>query len=173
MEKYLPYKIHIIGSVGSGKTTLARRLSAKMDLVHYELDNVVWKRCETGDVRRSERERHHHLQKILQSDAWIIEGVHYEWVKQSFKEADVIILLNPHYAIRTFRIIRRFILQKLGLEKSNYKPTFAMLWKMFAWNRHFETVSKSEIVSILSEYNGKLMILKNSKQLEKIFKLEA
>ena len=173
MEKNLPNKIHIIGSVGSGKTTLARRLSAKMDLMHYELDNVVWKRCDTGDVRRSERERNQYLQRILQSDTWIIEGVHYEWVQESFKEADIIILLNPHYAIRTFRIIRRFILQKLGLEKSNYKPTFAMFRKMFAWNRHFETVSKAEIGSILSEYNGKLMILKNSKQIEKIFKLEA
>jgi adenylate kinase family enzyme len=173
MKKQVTYKIHIIGSVGSGKTTLARRLSAKMDLMHHELDNVVWKRCETGDVRRSERERDRYLQSILQSDAWIIEGVHYEWVHESFKEADVIILLNPPYAIRTFRIIRRFILQKLGLEKSNYKPTFAMFRKMFAWNRHFETVSKPEILSILSEYNDKFIIMKNNKQLKKIFKLEA
>lgn len=173
MRKKLPYKIHIIGSVGSGKTTLARTLSSKMNLPHHELDNVVWKRFVTGDVRRSELERDEYLLKIIQSDTWIIEGVHYEWVQLTFKEADVIIFLDPHYAKRTFRIIKRYILQMLGLEKANYRPSFVMFRKMFAWNRHFEDISKPEILTIFNEYKDKMVILKDSKELEKIYKLEA
>ncbi|WP_440338356.1 shikimate kinase [Lysinibacillus sphaericus] len=41
MNKKFPSKIHIIGSVGSGKTTLAKELSAKLNIPYYELDNVV------------------------------------------------------------------------------------------------------------------------------------
>ncbi|MGM0845159.1 MAG: shikimate kinase [Bacillota bacterium] len=37
-------KIHIIGSVGSGKSTLGRKMSSEMDIPLYELDNVVWQR---------------------------------------------------------------------------------------------------------------------------------
>lgn len=55
--KATPNKIHIIGSVASGKTTLAKDLSMKLQIPYYELDNVVWKRSDRGDVRRSEEEK--------------------------------------------------------------------------------------------------------------------
>ncbi|MFF2449464.1 DNA topology modulation protein FlaR [Neobacillus sp. NPDC058068] len=163
-------KIHIIGSVGSGKTTLARTLSAMLKVPHYELDNVVWKRCTTGDIRRTVDERDEYLNSIILTDAWIIEGVHYEWVTQSFQHADVIIFLDTDYAKRTYRIIKRFILQMAGLEKANYKPTFMMFRKMFKWNAYFENESKPEIVKILSQYPDKLIILKDTKEIEKYFK---
>lgn len=47
-------KIHIVGSVGSGKTTFARLLAHRLKLPHYELDNVMWERTQDGDKRRSE-----------------------------------------------------------------------------------------------------------------------
>jgi adenylate kinase family enzyme len=172
MKKNSPAKIHIIGSVGSGKTTLGKKLSAKLNIVHYELDNVVWQRYETGDVRRSVKERDEYLQWITRSDAWIIEGVHYEWVQDSFENADIIILLNPTYATRIFRIMKRFFLQKLGFEKSNYKPTFAMFRKMFAWNRDFEEKSKPELLEILRNYNHKVIIMNGSKDLKQIYEME-
>lgn len=173
MSNNNPAKIHIIGSVGSGKTTLGKRLSANLNIVHYELDNVVWQRGDSGDIRRKAEERDACLHKITGSNAWIIEGVHYEWVHASFKKADLIILLDPPYAVRTIRIIKRFILQKLGIEQSNYKPTFAMFRKMFAWNRYYEEKSKPEILEILKAYEQKVVILKNSKDLGQIYKREA
>ncbi|WP_346725815.1 hypothetical protein [Alteribacter keqinensis] len=42
-------KIHIIGSVRSGKTTLAKKLAKKTGIPHFELDNVVWERHQSGD----------------------------------------------------------------------------------------------------------------------------
>ncbi|MFZ3577781.1 hypothetical protein [Virgibacillus sp. DJP39] len=60
-------KIHIIGSVGSGKTTFARKLSNKLSIVCYELDNVVWKRREDADVhdvKRTPQERDDYFSDI-------------------------------------------------------------------------------------------------------------
>lgn len=45
-------KIDIIGSVASGKTTLAKRISKKYGIPYYEKDNIVWKRTLNGDVKR-------------------------------------------------------------------------------------------------------------------------
>jgi adenylate kinase family enzyme len=167
MKKKLLSKIHIIGSVGSGKTTLARRLSKRMNVPFYELDNVVWKRTETDDYRRTTDERDEHFRKIIHSEGWIIEGVHFEWVHESFDIADVIILLDTAYSKRTIRITKRFILQKLGFEKANYKPTFKMFRKMFVWNHFFEHESKRKILKILSTYEHKLVHLKDNTELEK------
>ncbi|MNR10461.1 topology modulation protein [compost metagenome] len=69
-----PRKIHIIGSVGSGKTTFARNLSHKLNIPHYELDNVVWKRAYPRDIKRTEEERDGLLRTIINSSSWIIEG---------------------------------------------------------------------------------------------------
>ena len=167
MKSNFPKKIHIIGSVGSGKTTLARNLSSKLQIPFYELDNVVWKRCKTGDIRRSDEERDLYLSEIISSEAWIVEGVHHKWVMQSFENAEIIIFLDTDYSKRTFRIIKRFILQKLRLEKANYKPTFDIFKKMLDWNAYFEKESKQEIVSMLNQYNDKLLILKENTDVKK------
>ncbi|MDY7045555.1 shikimate kinase [Virgibacillus sp. M23] len=59
----IPSKIRIIGSVGSGKTTLAKLLAKQLRITYYELDNVVWYRRKTGDIKRTIEER----KKILSS----------------------------------------------------------------------------------------------------------
>ncbi|MGD7045789.1 DNA topology modulation protein FlaR [Jeotgalibacillus proteolyticus] len=143
MKKQSLNKIHIIGSVGSGKTTLAKELSAMLRIPYFELDNAVWIRSSNGDIRRTEPEREEYLNGILQTNQWIVEGIHNEdWMRSSFNEADIIIYLNTRYSIRTYRIIKRFLKQKLRVEKSHYKPTFTIFMKMFKWNRSFEDVGK-------------------------------
>ncbi len=77
LKRKNPNKVHIIGSVGSGKTTLARTLSSKLNLPYYELDNVVWRRSESGDIRNTPEERDKQLHHIVNSNAWIIEGDHH------------------------------------------------------------------------------------------------
>lgn len=57
MTKEFPQRIHIIGSVGSGKTTLARELSKTFQIPYYELDNVAWIRKEPGDILRTDEEK--------------------------------------------------------------------------------------------------------------------
>ncbi|GAQ19860.1 DNA topology modulation protein FlaR [Oceanobacillus picturae] len=85
-----PKRIHIVGSVGSGKTTLAREISSKLGIPYYELDNVVWIRDESGDIRRTDQERERCLNSIMQSESWITEGVHTaDWASPCFHLADL------------------------------------------------------------------------------------
>ncbi|QOR64962.1 DNA topology modulation protein FlaR [Cytobacillus suaedae] len=170
MEKTIPKRIHIIGSVGSGKTTLAKELSKRLDIPHYELDNVAWIRNKSGDIRRTEVEREEYLNSIIQSESWIVEGVHNEdWVSNCFQDADLIIFLDPNYQIRTYRIIMRFIKQKLRLEKSNYKPTLEIFLKMFKWNRHFEEVGKVNFFNKYGLHKNKIEVINNTKNLYEYF----
>lgn len=163
LKKTTPKRIHIIGSVGSGKTTLAREISLRLDIPYYELDNVVWKRHSCRDIRRTEQERERYLNNIIQSDSWIIEGVHNEdWVSNCFHSADLIIFLDTKYSIRTYRIIKRFLKQKLRLEKSNYKPTVGIFFKMFKWNRYFEEVGKVNFFNKYGIHKDKIKIINST-----------
>ena len=58
-------KIDIIGSVASGKTTLAKRISRKYGIPYYEKDNIVWKRTLNGDVKRNPEERDKYFYNII------------------------------------------------------------------------------------------------------------
>ncbi|MBR7797150.1 DNA topology modulation protein FlaR [Agaribacter marinus] len=162
----IPSKIRIIGSVGSGKTTLAKLLAKQLRITYYELDNVVWYRRKTGDIKRTIEERTKILSSICQQSAWIIKGVHRDnWVIPSIKHADLIIILDTNKHVRSFRICKRFLRQKLGIEPANYQPTLSIFISMLQWNRQFEQ-KKQDICNMLSSYNDKQVIITNKQALK-------
>ena len=73
--------------------------------------------------------------------------------------ADKIIVVEPSYNVRKKRIIKRFIKQKLKIERCNYKPTFKMLINMFKWNKKYEQ-EKEKLYILLSKYNNIVEIKK-------------
>ncbi|WP_438315660.1 DNA topology modulation protein FlaR [Sporosarcina sp. FA9] len=164
-------KIYIIGSVGSGKTTLAQKLASRLSLPHYETDNFVWNRHPDGDVRNSIEIRNALFHKAIKQSTWIIEGVHTEWTQEGFQEAEHIIFIDTRISTRKVQILKRFLKQVLGQEHSNYKPTFTILRNMYAWNNHFEYEMKPKLLQTLRPYKEKLEILKSNKQVGDVQKI--
>ncbi len=150
-------KIHIIGGSGSGKSYLAEILSKKHNIPHYDLDDLQWdNNSETYGTKRSPEERKELLENILQKDVWIIEGVYYAWCQQCFEDADKIYLLKvPRYKYR-YRIIRRFIRRKLGIEKGK-KETFKSLHDLLKWADKYQKENMIEIKEILKRYSEKVI----------------
>jgi len=158
-------RIHIIGSTGSGKTYLARRLSRKLNIPYYELDHVMWSGSTEMNGKNSPEVRDRLLNDILNKESWIVEGVYYKWLSRSFELADIIIFLMPSTITRDRRIVTRFIKQRLGIEQSNYKQTFKGLIDMLRWNHKFECEIKKNILDFIEPYNNKLLIIENTKAL--------
>jgi len=150
-------KIHIIGGSGSGKTYLAEQLSKELGIPHYDLDDIQWdNRSGAYGNKRDPAERQALLDALLQKDDWIIEGVYYAWCAQCFADADKIYLLNvPRYLYR-YRIIRRFLRRKLGLE-SGKKETLRSLSALLKWADRYQKVNMAEIEKLLVPYEGKVV----------------
>ncbi|ANU13108.1 hypothetical protein B481_0452 [Planococcus halocryophilus Or1] len=161
-------KVYIIGSVGSGKTTLARRLSLSLSIPHFETDNFVWQRQTDGDFRNTESVRDAQFLAALEQSSWIIEGVHLGWTDLAINRADKVIFLDIPYHKRTLHFVFRYIKQRAGKEQANYQPSFSMLLKMFQWNRYFEDTMKPEFLAKLGAAQGKVVIVNNQKQLDKL-----
>jgi adenylate kinase family enzyme len=159
-------KIYIVGSVGSGKTTLARKLSDALRVTHYETDNFVWSRHPDGDMRNSIEVRDHLFVQAVQSSSWIIEGVHIDWNEEGFKQADAIVFLDLPLHIRRRQFILRYFRQITGREKANYRPSFAMLRKMFVWNRYFEDKMKPDLLEMLKPLEKKVIRIRNKSDLQ-------
>ena len=150
-------KIHIIGGPGSGKTFLAEKLSKELGISHFDLDDLQWdNKSASYGVKRSPEERDRLLNDVLSHNDWIIEGVYYAWCQQCFADADRIYVLNvPRYKYR-YRIIRRFVRRKLGLEKGK-KENLKSLRELLKWADKYQKVNLVEISKLLIPYSDKVI----------------
>ena len=147
-------KIHIIGCSGSGKTYLANALSKKYNISHFDLDDIQWdNNAKEYGKKRTLDERKALLQEILyNNDEWIIEGVYYAWVQQSFDEADKIYVLDmPGYLYKS-RIIMRSIKRKLGILKGK-RETLKSVYNLLKWTETFQNKNLKEIRILLLSLN--------------------
>lgn len=162
-------KVYIIGSVASGKTTMAKRMSKKLNISWYELDNVVHIRGKNGDRKRTEEEGNLEFHKILNEDKWIIEGVRRECFDFGFESSDLIILLDTPAKKRKYRILKRWIFQNLKIEEANYKPTINMLKRMYKWSSAYEK-DRDKLLKAIELYKSKVVIVKTPKNIFKEIK---
>ena len=155
-------KIDIIGSVASGKTTLAKKLSLRYQVPHFEKDNIVWQRTPNGDRKRTPEERDVLFKQIIERDNWIVEGSPRESLKESYGCCEYIIVLNERTYIRLVRVFKRWLLQKIGKEKYNSKPTLKFLFYNIKWVFEFNGI-KEELFDELNSYGEKCKIFTHSK----------
>ena len=161
-------KIRIIGCSGSGKTYLAKRLAKKYNIPNFDLDVIQWDNSQNSyGVKMPIEKRGQMLNDILQHSDWIIDGVYYAWVQKSFEDADVIYVLDMPKWLYRFRIIKRFIRRRVGLEKGK-KETLKSVYNLLKWTDTFQNTNMKEIVRILETYKEKVVFIKKKAEIDRI-----
>jgi len=158
-------KIYIIGPVGSGKTTFAKKLSEKYDIDYYELDKVSWD-DENGNVKRTLEDTMRIFNDIISKDSWIIEDVGRNKFVQGRIDADVIYYINISLLRSFLRVTKRWIKQRIGKEKYDYPPTLKNLIYIWSVVNIYKKREKEKIAS-LEEYNKKLVYV-NTKDIKRM-----
>jgi adenylate kinase family enzyme len=158
-------RIHIIGPAGSGKTFAAGKLARRLDIPAHDLDELFWDKANPGYSRKADPVvRDAMLGDILRSERWIIEGVYLSWVEAGFSRADRIILLDVGVWTCARRIIRRFILRRIGMLQSNKRETIKGLKELLAWNRKYITERIPRIKLVLAGSEHKTNISKSAEE---------
>lgn len=104
----IPDKIYIIGWFGSGKTSLAKKISSLYAIPHFDLDDIRWVKKYSHKLSDSEREKK--LSDILRwNQNWIIEWCVIDWANKCYKTADLVVLIKIPWYIAAWRIIKRYI----------------------------------------------------------------
>ena len=150
-------KIYIIGPVGAGKTTFSEFLSKKYNIKKYELDKVVWD-DDNGNIKRSLEEIQELFEKIINQKSWIIEDVGRNKLKKGREKADVIYYLKISRLKSYYRVIKRWIRQRLGKERYNHPPTIGQLFYFISTVNSYFKNEKNKLKE-LKEYNEKVKYL--------------
>lgn len=170
-----PKKIFIVGSPGAGKTTLAKRLSKKLDIPHFDLDDIRYPK-DRSKVPDSQAIPEVH--KLTQKKSWIIEGVYISWIKECLDEADLIIWLDIPYYVASYRIITRYFTNLfLGKGKFGFKSTLVLLKNVIRYNfpkpgtelnDEDEYITRFKTATVLENYKDKIIKVKNNTDLGSI-----
>ena len=111
-------RVHVIGSAGSGKTTLARKLAAALHAPCHELDYIGY---ENG-AKRPLGVRLEDVRRIASGPAWVSEGGFIWWVEDLLQSADLIVWLDLPWTLCYRRIVMRHV--KADLAGNNAYPGF-------------------------------------------------
>ena len=162
-------KIHIIGGPGSGKSYMAKLISNQTNIKSYNLDDIFWDNSlNTFGVKGNTKTRDMNLHKILLNDCWIIEGVYYGWLSESFDKADIIIVLKTNVYKRDWRIIKRFVKRRIGLTTCNKKETLKGLVDLIKWNHNYDKKNMVEAEQIIDKFAHKKLIVNKNKEIYEV-----
>ena len=101
-------KIHIIGGPGSGKTTLAHKLSERLNIPNYDLDLLGQKNGTNPDAHVED------AFMIARQPGWVAEGIYVVTIEPQLQAADIIVLLEIPWPIAAWRIVKRHVVKTLN-----------------------------------------------------------
>lgn len=98
-------RILVIGSPGSGKSTLSHELAKRTGLPLYHLDRMFWL---PGWIERDRAEGRAELKGVLAQDRWIIDGNYGSTLPMRIARADTVVWLDYSTALCLGRALRRW-----------------------------------------------------------------
>ena len=97
-------RILIIGSNGSGKTTMARALAARLELPLVSLDRLFWR---PGWQQRPQEEFERALERELKKPAWVMEGTYFRTLPDRLLYADGVVFLDMSPRLCARNVLKR------------------------------------------------------------------
>ena len=137
----------IVGATGTGKTTLAQQLAAKLHVRHIELDALHW---EPGWQEAPTDVFIARLQDALSGEAWIVDGNYSKARHIVWTRADTLIWLDYPLRLSLWRLFRRSLWRVFSRaelwngNRETFRGQFLSWNSLFVWAWRFHKVRRLE-----------------------------
>jgi len=148
-------RVVVVGSSGCGKTTLARRLAARLDAPYTELDALFWL---PGWVGRPDDELRASVAEVAAGDRWVIDG-NYERIRDLvWPRATAIVWLDYSFARVFSRVFRRTVRRAFtretlfGGNRESWRMSFLSRESILLWMITHYHSRRREYTDLASSY---------------------
>jgi len=104
MLTFVGTRILVYGVTGSGKTTLAARISEATGIPWHSVDDLAW---EPGWIAVPTEEQQRRIAAICAGDRWILDTAYGKWLPVALARADLIVALDYPRVLSLSRLVRR------------------------------------------------------------------
>jgi adenylate kinase family enzyme len=103
------HRIHILGTSGSGTTTLGRALAERLQCPHFDTDDYFWLPTDPPYTHQRERPERQRLlmDDITAQDSWVVSGSLCGWGDVAIPLFELVVFLAISQDIRMERLHRR------------------------------------------------------------------
>lgn len=130
-------RVSVVGVSGSGKTTVARRLAARLSAPHIELDAIChqpgWAALPADEFRSR-------VAAVAAGEAWVIDGNYSAVQPLVWQHADTVIWLDPPRRRFMPRIIWRTI-RRVMLREELWNGNRERLANLLSWDPEQSVIS--------------------------------
>jgi adenylate kinase family enzyme len=114
VESHIVRRVSVVGNSGSGKTTVARALAARLGVAHVELDAIFhqpsWTPLPTDEFRQ-------HVADAISGDGWVVDG-NYSAVRDLiWARADTVVWLDLPRRVVMRRVAARTLRRMVSGEE--------------------------------------------------------
>jgi adenylate kinase family enzyme len=162
-------KLYILGTSGSGKSKLADKLSKILKIKIFNLDDIFWLKKYTK--KRDFYQRKKKLKALLKKNQeWIIEGVFTDWSKEAIQKANMLIWIDLPKRILSYRIFKRY-LKRRNQKKETLKDCIELIKYARSYKKSSGTTSYTSHKKTLQNSHAKKVIIRNKRDLKKLFEI--
>ena len=151
-------RILIIGGSGTGKSTLAREMGARLELPVIHLDQHFWS---PGWVQPEPEEWRRRVAELAARDAWVIDGNYSGTLAMRLPRAEAVVWLDLPRRIYFPRAVLR-MLKGYGRVRSDIAPGCPerLDWQFLSkWVWTYPTRSRPKTLALLGTVRGRLPVI--------------
>jgi adenylate kinase family enzyme len=138
-----------LGSAGSGKSTLSRKLGSIFDLPVIHLDRYYWN---PNWVPTSDEEWDQRVEALSRQERWIMDGNYSRTLDIRIGRADTIIFLDMPTLLCIYRVIKRRVMYHRKTRPDlNERCPEKLDWAFLKWGWNFRRRSRPRVVQKLQE----------------------
>ena len=104
--KHRHNRISVVGTSGSGKTTVASEIARRLNIRHVELDALHWK---PGWTEASLDEFRRQVDETTSEESWVVDGNYSKVRDIVWGKAETVVWLDLSFRVVFWRILRRTI----------------------------------------------------------------
>src|SRR5215213_2131353 len=149
-------RVLVIGSGGSGKSTVAARLGELLNLEVNHLDKSYWS---PGWVKPEPDEWLKTVTELTNKESWIIDGNYSGTLELRLRKCDTIVFLDLPRVLCLWRIVKRYFLYRGGSRPDmaeGCRENLNFEFVNWVWNYHRR--SRLKVIRLLREHAGEKQI---------------